>query len=81
VARTHDGRDSRDLRRFLWASRGPVAGVEGLLDVLAGDLVVAGYAVGVGGEQDTHAVPARAAISAGGAPEASHSDNAAWRRS
>jgi hypothetical protein len=28
-----------------------------LLDVLAGDLVVAGYAVGVGGEQDTHAVP------------------------
>jgi hypothetical protein len=30
---------------------------EGLLDVLAGDLVVAGYAVGVGGEQDMHAVP------------------------
>jgi hypothetical protein len=28
-----------------------------LLDVLAGDLVAAGYAVGVDGEQDTHAVP------------------------
>jgi hypothetical protein len=34
-----------------------VAGVEGFLDVLAGDLVAAGYAVGVDGEQDTHAVP------------------------
>jgi len=28
-----------------------------LLDVLAGDLVAAGYAVGVDGEQDMHAVP------------------------
>jgi len=28
-----------------------------LLDVLAGDLVAAGYAVSVGGEQDTDAVP------------------------
>jgi hypothetical protein len=28
-----------------------------LFDVLAGDLVVAGYAVGVDGEQDMHAVP------------------------
>ena len=28
-----------------------------MLDVLAGDLVAAGYAVGVDGEQDTHAVP------------------------
>ena len=34
-----------------------MAGAEGLLDVLAGDLVAAGYAVGVDGEQDTHAVP------------------------
>jgi hypothetical protein len=32
-------------------------GVEGFLDVLAGDLVAAGYAVGVDGEQDTHAMP------------------------
>jgi hypothetical protein len=48
VARTHDGRDSRGLCRFLWASRGPVAGVESFLDVLAGDLVAAGNAVGVG---------------------------------
>ena len=57
MARTHDGQDSRRLRRILWASRGPLAGAEGLFDVLAGDLVAAGYAVGVGGEQDTHAVP------------------------
>ena len=57
VARTHDGRDSRRPRRFSWASGGPPAGAEGLLDVLAGDLVAAGYAVGVDGEQDTHAVP------------------------
>jgi hypothetical protein len=56
VARTHDGRDSRHPRGFLWASRGPVAGAEGLFDVLAGDLVVAGYAVGVDGEQDLNAV-------------------------
>ena len=42
---------------FLWASVGPLAGAEGLLDLLAGDLVAAGYAVGVAGEQDTHAVP------------------------
>ena len=57
VARTHGGRNSWRPRGFLWASRGPAAGAEGLLDVLAGDLVVAGYAVGVGGEQDMHAVP------------------------
>jgi hypothetical protein len=37
--------------------RGPLAEAEGLLNVLAGDLVAAGYAVRVGGEQDTHAVP------------------------
>ena len=36
---------------------GPLAGAEGPVDVLAGDLVAAGHAVGVGGEQDTHAVP------------------------
>jgi hypothetical protein len=42
---------------FLWASGGPVAGVEGFLDVLAGDLVAAGYAVCIDGEQDAHAVP------------------------
>ena len=36
---------------------GPVAGVEGLLDVLAGDLFAAGYAVCIDGEQDAHAVP------------------------
>ena len=57
VARTHDGQDSRRLRRFLWASGGPLAGPEGLLDLMAGDLVAAGYAVGVDGEQDTHAMP------------------------
>ena len=57
AARTQDGRDSRRAHRFLWASGGPLAGAEGLLDVLAGDLVAAGYAVGVDGEQDTHAVP------------------------
>jgi hypothetical protein len=57
VARTHDGRDSRRLRGLLWASRGPLAGAEGVLNLLAGDLVAAGYAVGVDGEQDTHAVP------------------------
>ena len=57
MARTYGGRDSRRLRRFLWASRGPVAGAEGLLDLLAGDLVAAGYAVRVDGEQDMHAVP------------------------
>jgi hypothetical protein len=34
-----------------------VAGVEGFLDVLAGDLVAAGYAVGIDGKQDAHAVP------------------------
>jgi hypothetical protein len=28
-----------------------------LLNLLGGDLVAAGYAVGVDGEQDTHAVP------------------------
>jgi hypothetical protein len=42
---------------FLWASGGPVAGVEGFLDVLAGDLVAAGYAVCIDGEQDADAVP------------------------
>ena len=45
VARTHDGRDSRRLRGLSWASRVPTAGAEGLLDVLAGDLVAAGHAV------------------------------------
>jgi hypothetical protein len=34
-----------------------VAGVEGFLDVLAGDLVAAGYAVRIDGEQDADAVP------------------------
>jgi hypothetical protein len=57
VARTHDGQDSGGLRRFLWASGGPAAGVEGFLDVLAGDLVAARYAVGIDGEQDADAVP------------------------
>ena len=28
-----------------------------MLDLMAGDLVAAGYAMGVEGEQDTHAVP------------------------
>ena len=57
MARTYNGRDSGRLRGLLWASGGPPAGAEGLLDVLARDLVAAGYAVGVGGEQDTDAVP------------------------
>jgi hypothetical protein len=43
--------------RFLWARWGPLAGAEGLLNVLAGDLVATGHAVGVDREQDTHAVP------------------------
>ena len=34
-----------------------MAGVEGFLDVLAGDLIAAGYAVCIDGEQDAHAVP------------------------
>ncbi len=34
-----------------------MAGAEGLLNVLAGDLAAAGYAVRVDGEQDTYAVP------------------------
>ena len=34
-----------------------MAGVEGFLDVLAGDLVAAGYAVCIDGEQDADAVP------------------------
>jgi hypothetical protein len=62
---------------FLWASGGPVAGVEGFLDVLAGDLVAAGYAVGVDGQQDRHAVPGARRDFGGRAPEASHSDSAA----
>jgi hypothetical protein len=57
VARTHDGRDSRGLRRFLWANGGQWLGVEGFLDVLAGDMVAAGYAVCIDGEHDAHAVP------------------------
>jgi len=57
VARTHDGRNSRGVPAFWWASCGPRARAEGLLDVLAGDLVAAGYAVGVDGEQYMHAVP------------------------
>ena len=38
-------------------ARGQWLGLRGSLDVLAGDLVAAGNAVGVDGEQDTHAVP------------------------
>jgi hypothetical protein len=38
-------------------ARGHRLGLRGSLDVLAGDLVAAGNAVGVDGEQDTHAVP------------------------
>jgi hypothetical protein len=53
-----------------------------LLDLLAGDQVMTRYAVRVDAEQDPHAVPGTgAANSAGEAPEASHSDSAAWRRS
>src|ERR1700735_1443577 len=58
---------------FLWASGGPAAGAEGPADVLAGDLAAAGYAVGVDGEQDTHAMPgARSDLGgrgAGGQPQ------------
>ena len=46
-------------------------------DVLAGDLVAAGYAVGVDGEQDAHAVPGAGDDLGGGALEASHSDSVA----
>ena len=56
VARTYGGQGSRHLRGFLWASGGPADGAEGSLG-LAGDLVAAGYAVRVDGEQGTHAVP------------------------
>src|ERR1700722_10070846 len=45
---------------------GPAAEAESLLDVLAGDLVAAGYAVGVGGEQDTPAVPGAGSDFGGG---------------
>ena len=54
-----------------------MTGVEGFLDVLAGDLVAAGYAVCIDGEQDTHAVPGAGSDLGGRAPEASHSDRAA----
>ncbi len=58
---------------FSWASGGPRADAEGLLDVPAGDLVMAWYAVGVDGEQDSHAVPGAGGDlgrgSAGGQPQ------------
>jgi hypothetical protein len=57
VTRTHDGRNPSGFPAFWWASCGPRARAEGLLDVPAGDLVMAWYAVGVDGEQDIHAVP------------------------
>ena len=50
-------------------SCGPAGGpgwVEGFLDVLAGDLVTAGYAVGIDAEQDTHAVPGAGSDFGGG---------------
>jgi hypothetical protein len=62
----------------------PVPGTgkgEGVFDGLVSDLVMGGDAVSVDGEQDVDAVPRTAAISAGGAPEATHSDSAACRRS
>jgi hypothetical protein len=49
-----------------------VAGVEGFLDVLAGDLVAAGYAVCIDGEQDAQAMPGAGSDLGGRAPEASH---------
>ena len=52
--------------RRSWCSGGPSGRAEGPVDVLAGDLVAAGDAVGVEGEQDTTLCPARAAVSAGG---------------
>jgi hypothetical protein len=58
---------------FPRASRGPRADAEGLLDSPAGDLVMAWYAVGVDGEQDSHAVPGAGGDlgrgSAGGQPQ------------
>jgi hypothetical protein len=58
---------------FCGASRGPPAGAEGLVDVLAGDLAAAGCAVGVDSEQDAHAVPGAGSDfggrSAGGQPQ------------
>jgi hypothetical protein len=57
VARTYDGTGFLASMPVLVGQRGPLAGAEGLLDVLAGDLVAAGYAVGVDGEQDAPAVP------------------------
>jgi hypothetical protein len=54
-----------------------VAGVEGFLDVLARDLVAAGYAACVDGEQDAHAVPGAGSDFGRRAPEASASG---WRQ-
>src|ERR1039457_7430700 len=77
ASRTQDGRDSWCPHGLLWASRGPWAGAEGLLNLLAGDLVAAGNAVGVDGEQDTHAVPGAGSDLGGRGAGDSHSDSAA----
>jgi hypothetical protein len=64
--------------------RGPAAGVEGFLDVLAGDLVAADYAVGVGGEQDMQAVPGAGGDfggrGAGGQPQRQRGMTRSWGR-
>jgi hypothetical protein len=45
------------MRIVVGQLRAVVRCAEGLLDALAGDLVVARYAVSVDGQQNTHAVP------------------------
>jgi len=54
---------------------------KGVFDGLVSDLVVAGDAVGVDGQQHVDAVPGAGGDLGGRRAEASHSDSAACRRS
>jgi hypothetical protein len=66
VAWTHDGQDSWRPRRFLWASGGPLAGTEGLLILVAGDLVAAGYAVSAAAMVRSSLTAVNGLVAAGG---------------
>jgi hypothetical protein len=81
VARTHDGRGLAWVMPGFVGQRGAGAGMQGPVDVLAGDLAVARQAESAGGQQDVDAVPGAGGDFGGRAREASHSDSAAWRRS